>query len=306
MPLRGRLFEGRSHESRPVAVGDRVMVRADPEGWAIEAVLPRDTQLSRTKAGDSPREQVLAANISLVLVMDSILDPPFQPELVDRILAGAEREKIDAALVITKVDRDGEGARARAKLYESLGYPVFCTSISAGQETTESLSALERLLHANITVFCGPSGVGKSSMINRLIPGLDLRVGSIGRIRQGKHTTTHTQLVPLPGGGHVLDTPGHPQLRSVPAGARRGHVPVSGDRLPPAGLRVPELHPSPRAGLRGPVCGRRGRDRPEPLRFLRPHAGGGGGALRPISATLIRPVNPPTTMIMPELMSGTY
>lgn len=206
LPLRGRLFEKPTHESRPIAVGDRVTVAVAEGGWAIQAVLPRKSQLSRTKV---EREQVLAANISLVLVVASVRDPIFQAELVDRILAGAEREEIPAALVITKLDRDRKGQASKwRELYGSLGYRVLVTSIADKATTVDALAELEAILHENITVFCGPSGVGKSSLINELIPGLDLRVGSIGRIRQGVHTTTHTQLVPLPGGGHVLDTPG--------------------------------------------------------------------------------------------------
>ena len=209
LPLRGRLFERRSHQSRPVAVGDRVVAVLQEGGGAIQEILPRRSQLARTRAGNTEREQVLAANVSLVLVTASIREPKFEPEMVDRILAGAEREEIKAALVITKVDRDRkQQAGEWAGLYRDLGYSVFPTSVAEGKETTESLRGLAELLHHNITVLCGPSGVGKSSLINHLIPGLDLRVGSIGRIRSGKHTTTHTQLVPLPGGGHVLDTPG--------------------------------------------------------------------------------------------------
>ena len=211
LPLRGRLFESHTGpEARPVAVGDRVEVSLTRDGGVIENVLPRSSRLTRRKAGDDDnREQVLAANISLVMVMASIRDPVFQPELVDRILAGTEREHVPAVLTITKVDRDEQGwAEAWADLYHEIGYPVFTTSITPGQETVASLDAIRGLLHENVTVFCGASGVGKSSLINTIIPGLGLRIGNIGRIRQGKHTTSHTQLIPIPGGGHVLDTPG--------------------------------------------------------------------------------------------------
>lgn len=211
LPLRGRLFENRSSkEARPIAVGDRVVVSLDEQGGAIDAVLPRQSRLARRKAGDDDqREQVLAANISLVMVMAAIKDPPFQPELIDRILAGAEREHVQAVLCITKVDTDKKGlAPDWAEMYRDIGYLCFTTSITPGKETQASLDQIRGLLHDNVTVISGASGVGKSSMINTLVPGLDLRIGSLGRIRQGKHTTTHTQLIPLPGGGHVLDTPG--------------------------------------------------------------------------------------------------
>lgn len=200
LPLRGRLFEAQGDEKRPIAVGDRVVVA----GGAIESVLPRRSKLSRRSAGEGDREQVLAANVTLALVTASIAEPPFQPEIVDRILAGAEREGIDAALAITKIDRDRKNTAARwIELYESLGYRVFATQPDSA---APALAELAELLHRNVTVLTGLSGVGKSSLINRLVPGLDLRIGAVGR--QGRHTTTHTQLIPLPGGGHVLDTPG--------------------------------------------------------------------------------------------------
>jgi ribosome biogenesis GTPase len=143
------------------------------------------------------------------MVMASVRDPAFQPELVDRILAGAEREHVRGVLAITKLDRDERGIAAQwAELYRNVGYDVFLTSIAEGHRTEDALQAIRDLLCANVTVITGASGVGKSSMINAIVPGLHLRIGSLGRIRQGKHTTSHTQLVPLPGGGYVLDTPG--------------------------------------------------------------------------------------------------
>lgn len=209
LPLRGRLFEKRTYEKRPIAVGDRVRVHLDDDGGAIEEVLPRTSALARRSAGEGDRRQVMAANITLVLVVASTREPPFQPDLVDRILAGAAREGIEAAIAFTKMDRDKKGAiEPWVELYRELGYAVFPTSIAAGKETPETLAAIETLLHENRTALAGLSGAGKSSLLNHLMPELDLRVGSLSRIRQGKHTTSHTQLIPLPGGGHVLDTPG--------------------------------------------------------------------------------------------------
>ncbi len=214
VPLRGKLFD-RKHddvvrEKRPIAVGDRVIITGLQDGGAIDEVLPRKTRLARRTSGEGDREQVLAANISLVLVCTAVREPPFQPELVDRVLAGAAREGIDAALVLTKVDLDRKGLVAKwQSLYESLGYPVFATSIEGkGERTPEVLDQLRTLLSKHVSVLSGLSGVGKSSLLNALEPGLALRVGTLSRIRQGKHTTTHTSLLRLPHGGHVLDTPG--------------------------------------------------------------------------------------------------
>ena len=209
LPLRGKLFGAPGFEAQPLAVGDRVRVRLEGDGGAIEERLARTSKLARARRGEPHLENVIAANVSLALVLGSIVEPPFQPELIDSILAGAEREKIEAALVMTKVDRDRKGWRREwIDLYRGLGYRVFETSIAKGKRTEPVLAELAELLRTNTTVLCGASGVGKSSLMNALHPGLDLRVGTLSRIRQGRHTTSHTQLAALPGGGHVLDTPG--------------------------------------------------------------------------------------------------
>ncbi|MEE9127419.1 MAG: ribosome small subunit-dependent GTPase A [Planctomycetota bacterium] len=207
LPLRGRLFETPSHQVRPVAVGDRVKITLDAQGGAIDEVLPRTSQLIRASIGNELKEQVIAANVTLVMVVAAIREPSFRPELVDRILAGAEREEIDAVVALTKMDLDrNQEAEHWAALYRGVGYRVLQTSVNEPAEP--GLDELGELLRQNVTVLTGASGVGKSSLINTLVPGLDLKIGNLGRIRQGKHTTAHTRLLPLPGGGHVLDTPG--------------------------------------------------------------------------------------------------
>jgi len=208
LPLRGKMF-GRDHrDAQPIAVGDFVVVQVAGGGGAIEAVLPRRSELTRSRHGDA-RQLVVAANISLVLVCAAAAEPPFQPELVDRILAGASRQAITPVLVITKIDRDPRARRrAWSELYRGLGYQVVETSTYPGSVSEESLAELRALLQHNTSVLSGASGVGKSSLINTLDPSLDLRIGTVTRINQGRHTTTHTRLIPLAGGGHVLDTPG--------------------------------------------------------------------------------------------------
>lgn len=210
VPIAGKLFEDRGHEKNPVAVGDRVRVSVDDdELGAIQEVLPRTSKLARRSKNDEDREQVLAANVSLVVVCSALRDPPLQPLLIDRLLAGCAREGIEAALVFTKLDRDKKKTFDHWRdLYEGLGYRVLATSVEPGKETPESLEELRQLLAENVSILSGLSGVGKSSLINSIAPGMNLRVGNISKIRQGKHTTTHTQLIPMPFGGHVLDTPG--------------------------------------------------------------------------------------------------
>lgn len=209
LPLRGRLFETPTHEKKPLAVGDRVQVRLEGGSGAIEVLLPRESQLSRRASGEADRAQVVAANVTLVLAVASVTEPPFQSSIVDAVLVAACRERIPAALVLTKVDLDRDGAVAKwTGLYRSLGYAVHPTSLAPGHETRAEITALAQALHHNRTVMCGLSGAGKSSLLNAVIPGVNLRIGSLNHIRQGKHTTAHTELIPLPGGGHVLDTPG--------------------------------------------------------------------------------------------------
>ena len=211
LPLRGRLFEDQGHEKRPIAPGDRVQVTLPQESssGAIDSVLPRTSRLSRRASGESEREQVIAANVSRVLIVMPAREPAFDPLMVDRVLAAAERENLEAILVVSKIDRDTkQQAPPWIDLYRGLGYTVYPTSTLPEQATAESLATLRELIHQGATVLCGPSGAGKSSLINTLVPGVNLRVGALGKLRQGQHTTTHAQLIPLPGGGYILDTPG--------------------------------------------------------------------------------------------------
>jgi ribosome biogenesis GTPase len=207
LPLAGKLFETKSHERRPLAVGDRVVL--DNSGKAIDAVLPRSSQLHRRAAAEGEEQaQVLAANITHVLVVASVSSPPFQPELVDGILAAAARERIPSTLVLSKVDLDEELAAKWRATYARSGAHIVDTCTVPGRSTDASLRDLGGLLHQNRSVVVGLSGAGKSSLLNAIVPGVKLRTGDLNHIRQGRHTTTHTELIPLPGGGHVLDTPG--------------------------------------------------------------------------------------------------
>lgn len=207
VPLAGKLFPAKSHERRPLAVGDRVVL--DATGQAIDAVLPRSSQLHRRAAAEGGEQaQVLAANLTHVLAVASVAEPPFQPELVDGILAAAARERIPATLVLTKIDLDPAMATRWAAVYAHAAVRVLATSTAPGRRTPAALLELDRLLHQNRSVVVGLSGAGKSSLLNAIVPGVRLRTGDLSHIRQGRHTTTHTELIPLPGGGHVLDTPG--------------------------------------------------------------------------------------------------
>jgi ribosome biogenesis GTPase len=207
LPLAGKLFEAKSHERRPLAVGDHVLL--DATGRSIDSVLPRSSRLHRRAAAEGEEQaQVLAANITHVLAVASVSAPPFQPELVDGILAAAARERIPYTLVLSKVDLDPELAAQWRATYAQSGAHIVDTCTVPGRSTDTALRELGDLLHQNRTVVVGLSGAGKSSLLNAIVPGVTLRIGDLSHIRQGRHTTTHTELIPLPGGGHVLDTPG--------------------------------------------------------------------------------------------------
>ena len=209
----GKLFENKGLVKNPVAVGDRVCVELDGEGsGSITEVLPRQSKFSRKSAGESALEQILVANLDLALVVSSVRDPKFRPRLVDRILAGCERQGIEARLLINKVDLEDSGetqaedsAAYWCALYEELGYD--CMTLST--VTNQGIDALYAVLEDRISVFCGLSGVGKSSLLNAVEPGLALAIGTISQShREGRHTTTHSSLLRLKNGGHVVDTPG--------------------------------------------------------------------------------------------------
>ena len=139
LPLAGKLFEQRTHEKRPLAVGDHVLL--DDSGEVIEAVLPRSSQLHRRAATEGEElAQVLAANITHVLAVASVKTPPFQPELIDGVLAAAARERISATLVLTKVDVAPKLADKWAAAYEHAGVRVLRTC-SVGDARTEATLA---------------------------------------------------------------------------------------------------------------------------------------------------------------------
>lgn len=211
LSLRGKLFSGKGRVKNPIAVGDRVHVTLDGEGGgSIDKVLKRTSQLARASAGEGKMLQVMVANLDQALVVSAIEEPEFRPRLVDRILAGCEHEEIDAIIIINKVDLGADGlddprvTRWKA-FYEALGYEVLPVSAATGL----GVEALHERLADKLTVFCGLSGVGKSSLLNAIQPGLALAVGEVSeRLKEGRHTTTHSSLLRLDNGGHVVDTPG--------------------------------------------------------------------------------------------------
>lgn len=204
--IRGRLKY--ADGSRLVA-GDRVDLTIEPNGQAqIEAILPRRSVLTR-RAGDARRDKPVAANIDGVLVVTAAAKPDSNPRLLDRLLVIAEANHLPAALVLNKIDLDGSVLETLRARYEPAGYTILSTSTKRGV----GIDALRDRLLGRTTVLTGPSGVGKSSLLNAIEAGLGLRTREVSEYwGTGKHTTVAAELVPITGGGFVVDTPG---LREV-------------------------------------------------------------------------------------------
>jgi ribosome biogenesis GTPase len=209
--LRGVLWDDAADESRPVAVGDRVWLHLERGEGVIERRELRGNRLARPQARGSRQRavQVIAANLDRLLVVASLADPPFREGLVDRFLVAAALQEIPPVLVLNKVDLEGAGEpparREIVQPYRDFGYRVLETSCQSG----EGLAELRELMSAGLSLLVGHSGVGKSSLLNAISPGLDLQTSAVaGYHGRGRHTTTRVSLLHLDGGGWVVDSPG--------------------------------------------------------------------------------------------------
>ncbi|HXV14362.1 MAG TPA: ribosome small subunit-dependent GTPase A [Candidatus Krumholzibacteria bacterium] len=202
--LRGRLRVKK--DALQVVAGDRVTVIRDPggSGVTLEEVLPRASVLSRW-VDRGGRERAIVANVERLFVVTSLSEPPFRPVFADRVLAAAEWGRAPAALVLNKTDLAGRAdLEAVSEVYRGCGYEVLPTCAATGR----GIDALERLIGDGVYAFVGESGVGKSSLINRLDPNVELVTQEVGeRTGRGRHTTTSSQLFPFRT-GFLADTPG--------------------------------------------------------------------------------------------------
>lgn len=196
--LRGRV---KRYDDRAL-VGDRVNLEPSGSGWAIVQVEPRRNVLARREPGRR-RERPLAANLDQVYVMAATREPDPVAQLIDRLLVLAEADDIPAAVIVNKLDLDP--GRWLINRMEQAGYEVLpiCVKQRIG------LDPLFQRMHHGVSLVIGPSGVGKTSLLNVLQPGLGLRTADVSeRIGRGKNTTVTARMIPIPGGGFLVDTPG--------------------------------------------------------------------------------------------------
>ena len=225
-----------------MAAGDRVLVRpaddAAPDEGFIERVEPRHGTISRTVRG---RQQVVVANIDLLLIVASAAEPRLKPNLIDRLLVTAERGRVRPVICINKIDLvNAADLEPLAGVYSRMGYEVLLLSA----KTRFGVERFARLLAGRESVLAGQSGVGKSSLLNAVDPGLHLRVGEVSDANEkGRHTTTVARLLPLACGGYVVDTPGMRQFQlwDVIAEEVAGYYRDVRQLREP--LPLPQLHP---------------------------------------------------------------
>jgi ribosome biogenesis GTPase len=204
--LRGRLMKD-PMESDAAALGDLVFVRRLEDGTgAIEKIVERERVLSRSAPGRPEIEQVLVANPDQAVFVFSCAEPDPNFRMLDRLLVVAEREMIPAVICANKIDLVvTRSAKTEFEPYRDLGYEVIYTSAKTGK----GVRKLRKLLTNKISLLAGPSGVGKTSLLNKVEPDLGARTSEISMATgKGRHTTVVPELIPLKGGGYVADTPG--------------------------------------------------------------------------------------------------
>ena len=196
--------------TNPVAVGDHVTIVPNNEGTAfITDIADRRNYIIRKASNLSKQSHIIAANVDQAMLVVTVNYPQTSTTFIDRFLASAEAYRIPVVLIFNKVDiLDDDELRyldMMINLYETVGYE--CRSISA--ERGDGVEAVMQLLEGKVTVLSGNSGVGKSTLINRLLPDANLRTAEISDAHNtGMNTTTFSEMLPLPSGGYIIDTPG--------------------------------------------------------------------------------------------------
>ena len=201
--------------TNPIAVGDKVEVEREPDQdtGLITTLHPRKNYIIRKSVNLSKQAQIIAANLDQAFLIVTLASPRTSLGFIDRFLVTAEAYAIPAMLIFNKLDlfsSDGlEILKEYQQIYEKAGYP--CYSVSAIEQT--NLDQIKQLLKDKVTLLSGHSGVGKSTLINALLPGSQLKTGDISDWSdKGKHTTTFAEMFELPFGGYLIDTPGIREL----------------------------------------------------------------------------------------------
>lgn len=199
--------------TNPIAVGDRVKITVNESGTGfITEILTRKNYIIRRASNLSKESHILASNLDQALLIVTLSHPTTSLTFIDRVLATAEAYRVPAVIVINKTDllaepEDMELLDAVKYLYETIGYTVVATSAKSG----EGIDSLRELLSGKTTLISGNSGVGKTTLINELIPGLNLRTAEISEVHDtGMHTTTFSEMFQLPDdeNSYIIDTPG--------------------------------------------------------------------------------------------------
>ncbi|TVR16224.1 MAG: ribosome small subunit-dependent GTPase A [Balneolaceae bacterium] len=208
--LPGKFRLDKKEVTNPVAVGDYVDVVTGSDGTGtITEIYQRENYVPRQATHGRRGEQILVANIDKAWVVQSVRQPKLNTGFIDRFLVTCEAYEVHPGIIINKMDlaknRDQQFVEHLVELYKEIGYDIVLTSI----EDEKSIEHLSEKLRDKTSVFIGPSGAGKTSLLNAVDPGLGLRVGEVSsKTQKGKHTTTFARLVPLKYGGFIADTPG--------------------------------------------------------------------------------------------------
>lgn len=207
--IRGKFRMEGIRTTNPVAVGDVVQVEENQEEPVITGIVPRKNYIIRKSTNLSKETHIIASNVDQALLIVTVNHPVTSTVFIDRFLATTEAYNIPAVLVFNKVDLYDEEDQAMCggliAIYRKVGYP--CYEVSA--VTGKNIGLLRQLLKDKVTVLSGLSGVGKSSLINCLEPGLKLKTATISNAHDsGKHTTTFAEMFALSEGGYIVDTPG--------------------------------------------------------------------------------------------------
>lgn len=215
--LPGKFRLDKKEVTNPVAVGDFVDIKMGEDGTGtITKIYERENYIPRQATHGRRGEQILVSNIDRAWVVQSLRQPKFNQGFVDRFLVICEAYEVSAGIIINKMDLakkgDSQFADEVEGVYKSIGYPFLKTSI----QDSESVQKLSDELSGKTSVFIGPSGVGKTSLLNTIDPDLNLKTGEISSYsKKGKHTTTYARLIPLQSSGFIVDTPGIRELGLV-------------------------------------------------------------------------------------------